>query len=91
MGHRVEIMHYRDPDSACHFTVLLDGEPVDVQSRHVTIVSVDPGAGHYLSDWENARDEEIAEGVERGYTDAFMSVIAQAYDQGAQSEYVEEG
>lgn len=52
---RIEIVHSRDPDSACGISVYVDGKPVDGYEY-----DIDPGAGHEFRDWIESRAHDIA-------------------------------
>jgi hypothetical protein len=55
---KIELIHYRDPDSPCEIAVFLDG--VRVPDSQLNQVSLDPGAGYSREEWEAMRMEDIA-------------------------------
>lgn len=54
----VEIVHYRDPDSSCDVAVFVDGERI--ADNDLTMISIDPGAGHSRGEWDFGRAEALA-------------------------------
>lgn len=52
----IDIIHGRDPDSACELTVFVDGQRVDF-----TEWSFDPGAGMTMSEFDAFREETLKE------------------------------
>ncbi|AMS01069.1 hypothetical protein SEA_ARCHERNM_75 [Mycobacterium phage ArcherNM] len=67
---RIDIIHDRDPDSACDLTVYVDGEKVEFHEW-----SFDPGAGMDMDDY----DEEAVEAV-KAAPDFLKPVLAQIYE-----------
>lgn len=53
---RVDVIHDRDPDSACDITVYVDGRRVDDCHEW----SFDPGSGWEMNDFYTWRDEALA-------------------------------
>lgn len=51
---RVDVVHQRDPDSACTLSVYVDGKEVEYHEW-----SFDPGAGCDKTNFEQERDEQI--------------------------------
>lgn len=56
---RVDVVHQRDPDSACSVLVYVDGVQVEFHQW-----SFDPAAGHDIDTFEEDRDERIASAPE---------------------------
>lgn len=52
---RVDIVHMRDPDSACDHIVYVDGVQVDAE-----FWEFDPGAGYDHDDIDEMLDEKVA-------------------------------
>ena len=46
----VEVLHVRDPDSACSITVWVDGEELNT-NIDVDVEDIDPGAGYTREGW----------------------------------------
>lgn len=78
---KVELVTYRDPDSAIDVGVFVDG--VETHGYHHT--SIDPGAGHSLSGWLDTRRSFI-----EGASPAAGELIGKWMDAGAGSSYVED-
>ncbi len=78
---RIEILHHRDPDSECSVRLFVDGTEV---TEGVELVDVDPGRGHMIEDWLESKEYAMD-----GATEAFAAAVAEAYDTGAESQYVE--
>lgn len=55
MAETVEVVHYRDPDASCQIRVFVDGAEVPFNE-----VTIDPGAGYSLADWEAHRERVVA-------------------------------
>lgn len=79
---RVEILHVRDPDSACGVRVWLDGVEVDAD-----VVDVDPGRGYSREDWDESHEHEVH--VE-GRSGLFAVAIDEAFREGAENKYIRE-
>lgn len=87
----VEIVHYRDPDSACDVAVFVDGIEVNERARlfaddSVRYISIDPGAGYARSDWKAAR----AEDTEGPLSDDARAKVVACYDDADESKYIDE-
>lgn len=80
---RIEILHTRDPDAGCDFTVFIDGERVD----KFEVADIDPGRGYLRSDWDE-HTEWITN--ESDYSPAFRDAVLAARTEYASSEYIEE-
>ncbi|MBO0838921.1 MAG: hypothetical protein J2P28_25875 [Actinobacteria bacterium] len=74
---KVEVIHYRDSDSACDVAVFVDGEPVDHRE-----VSFDPGAGFTREDWNEIRQEF------EGLSPAARAVAEHWFDMASESKYI---
>lgn len=81
MTPQVEVMHDRDPDGYCTIRVWVDGVEVDAYEE-----SIDPGAGHMRSEW----DEHTESVRTSGRTAEFVEAVAEARDAAASSPYVME-
>ncbi len=79
----VEILHEREPDGSCTVRVFVDGNETGF-----AYVSVDPGAGHTVSDWDEATAHQADPA--RGYSESFRVAVTAAYAAGRKSKYVEE-
>lgn len=55
----IDIIHGRDPDSACELTVFVDGQRVDFKEW-----SFDPGAGMTMSEFDEFRESALKEAPE---------------------------
>lgn len=77
-----EVLHVRDPDSACNIRLWVNGVEVSFDE-----VSVDPGAGWLRSDWDDytATIEQPAE-----YSPGFKAAALEARNEWADNKYVEE-
>lgn len=49
---KVQILHSRDPDSACDIVVYVDG----VLATDVEVEDIDPGRGYSAADWQERID-----------------------------------
>lgn len=79
---KIDILHVRDPDSACDVRVFLDGEEQNWQE--VDVVDIDPGRGYTLEDWEEniAWAEDMPES-------AFRDAVMEAYGTPPGAEYIQ--
>lgn len=59
MAKRYELIHGRDPDSACDIRLLVDG--VQVDDEEISIVSFDPGAGYDWTDFKESGQAAITD------------------------------
>lgn len=82
---KIEILHQRDPDSACEVRVFIDGTEID--DSGVDYVSIDPGAGWDGADWDESAEWDTA--PERNRSESFSNAISEAYDEGKESPYVD--
>lgn len=78
---RIEILHERDPDSECSTRLFLNGSEV---TEGIESVDVDPGRGHTIDDWLESKAFAM-----EGASEAFAAAVGEAYDTGAESQYVE--
>jgi hypothetical protein len=78
---RIEILHQRDPDSECDVRLFLDGAEV---TDEIEFVDVDPGRGHDIEDWLESKRFAMD-----GASAAAAAAVADAYDAGSHSPYVE--
>jgi len=79
---KVEVLHYRDPDSSCDITVWIDGKLVDC-----TVEDIDPGRGYMMSDWE----ERIRDNRENTtYSEPFRQAVDEALEAASGSKYIED-
>lgn len=58
-GHKVEVVHDRDPNSSCSISVFVDGQRIDHDEY-----SCDSGAGYDWTDWIDSRASSIADASE---------------------------
>lgn len=78
---RIEIVHYRDSDSACDMRIFIDGvESYDT----VTTYEFDPGAGHQCSDLTFGMEEELA-----AASDAVRPLVQSFYESALRDKYTE--
>ncbi len=77
---RIDVVHQRDPDSACSVSVYVDGVEVEIQEW-----SFDPGAGCDMDSFAEERDERIASAPEY-----LRPVLAAIYDE-SESTYRRHG
>jgi hypothetical protein len=77
---RIEILTVRDPDESTVVRMFIDGVEVEGYAE----VSVDPGAGHMLSDWRASQAEILA----GDYSEGFKTAALAAYEEEEGSEYV---
>ena len=87
---KIEILHTRDPDASCEFGIWVDGKRIEWNdpSIELHIESVDPGAGHQMSDWREGTDW-IRSHPE--YTPEFRDAVVATREAYEDSEYVEGG
>ena len=77
----IEIIHGRDPDMSCEHTVFVNGERDD----HWTVESVDPGAGHERSSWDEHTDWVESH---QGYSPAFRQAVVAERAEASNSQYI---
>ena len=76
----VEVIHYRTPDYICEMRVFVDG----VEVADAVEVTIDPGAGYSLGEWEEHREGSLA-----GLTPEAHKVAVQWFDSAEDnSEYI---
>lgn len=59
---KIQILHSRDPDSACDLLVYVDG----VRATDVELEDIDPGRGYSKSDWQERIDAYNGDTTEFG-------------------------
>lgn len=84
VGAKVEILVIRDPDSYTDIMVWIDGVQTTVG---VTEESVDPGAGHLLSEW---RESTQAVRDRESYSPAFRDAVVAARVDYDHSQFIED-
>ncbi len=77
----IEIVHQRDPDSECGFTVYVDGRKVS----DAAIYSVDAGQGYEFSDWAASAYVDKVEVSPNVWAD----VLAECYADPCGAEYID--
>lgn len=77
---KVEILHERDPDSACSVRVWIDGQEVD--GAHVD--DIDPGRGYTEGDWQ----ANVQKVLSADTSPEFKRAALAAYTESGDSEYV---
>lgn len=83
---RIEILHTRDPDSACDYDIFVDGSLLNsVVDVTVDIVSVDPGRGYDGDDWQHSHAFELAV-PER--SDNFKRAIDESFTAARESSHI---
>lgn len=88
---RIEILHTRDPDSACDFDIYVDGVPQKMAEAMtddgivIDIVTVDPGRGYDGDDWQHSHAFELAV-PER--SEGFKAAIDDAFTEARESKYI---
>lgn len=71
---RVEILHVRDPDSACSVSTWVNGE---LAVTHVYVEDIDPGRGYTRDDWDsNVRSVEESDDYSPDFKAAVLSAMA---------------
>jgi hypothetical protein len=80
---KVEILHLRDPDSACDVVVYIDGVAIEATS----FVDIDPGHGYERSEWVEDREHHASDA---SYSEAFRMAVLGAHDIAATSKYIED-
>lgn len=78
---KIEILHGRDPDSSCDMDVYVDG----VRVEHVTVESIDPGAGYEVEMWDEHTDWVEAQ---EDYSPAFRQAVVAERQEARSSDYV---
>lgn len=81
---RIEILHVRDPDSACEVRVWVDG----VETTDFEHEDIDPGRGYVREDWQESRDHAAAQ---TNRSEPYRDAVDDAYAIGAESEHIMEG
>lgn len=81
---KIELLHSRDPDSACVIEMWIDSEPTSAYIEE----SIDPGAGHQRSEWDQYTADVEAD---PNYSEAFKATVVAARNEVAEySKYIEE-
>lgn len=82
---KIEIIHGRDPDSACGLTVFVDGERI--KDQDLIDIDIDPGRGWERSDW----DEMIEDAnTNEKYSPAFREAAVRELEQFGDSKYIQD-
>lgn len=86
---KIEILHTRDPDASCEFTVWVDGRRIERDDESVTVhvEDVDPGYGYELSDWRESTNEVRDHPA---YTPEFRDAVVATRVAYEDSKYVED-
>lgn len=77
---KVQILHQRDPDSACTITVWVDG--VELDWKGIEIEDIDPGAGYSREDWDHRTK------TAKRRRSAFGRALAEALTASGDSRYI---
>jgi hypothetical protein len=66
---KIEILHMRDPDSACEHVVFVNGERRD----DIVVEDIDPGRGFDRESWDGDTQEVPNLGYSPAFRDAVMA------------------
>lgn len=56
---KLEIIHYRDPDSECFFSYFLNGQRVERTPLEIHLTDLDPGRGYDFVEWAEIAHRSI--------------------------------
>lgn len=80
----IEILHVRDPDGECSFTIWVDGQ--QVADSEWALFDVDAGRGYTYEDWkENSEDA-----VRQASTEEVKAAVAEAYGDPPGDQYIDD-
>jgi len=74
---RIELLHHRDPDASCEFTLYLNG----VETTEYAEEDIDPGAGYTAKAWaERIAEAEADEDASPAFKAASVAALKEASD-----------